>query len=284
MDAADDLPIPRSNELERLVPNAAARVVYEVLYEHREHGLTMQELRTLAAPRLAEAGLADQQEQLDRRKRDLHSHFVVEKSRRGKQVVHRLASRRDAELVSRRAISGRIRAIVLQPGRCAICGRTPVEDGVKLVVDHKIPLDWGGTNDLENLQPLCEECNSGKKSHFASFAPDISAIRTATSFSETHKRIGELLKALKGVDVRSDLIGTVASVGAYQEDWQKRLRELRELGWLITTIRRREEGRVWSYYRLEHWEPWPQGSVRAEISRRERAKKTGQPPTRTKRD
>ena len=40
---------------------------------------------------------------------------------------------------------------------CAECGRIG-----KLTVDHKTPLRWGGTNDLDNLQFLCRECNSAK--------------------------------------------------------------------------------------------------------------------------
>ena len=30
-------------------------------------------------------------------------------------------------------------------------------------IDHKIPLSRGGTNDLENLQPMCGECNRRKR-------------------------------------------------------------------------------------------------------------------------
>ena len=58
--------------------------------------------------------------------------------------------------------------------------------------------------------------------------------------------------------------------GDYQEDWQKRLRELRVLGWKIDPSRRKEEGRSVAYYRLKRWEPWPEGNIRQEIRRRER--------------
>lgn len=47
--------------------------------------------------------------------------------------------------------------------RCKICGRSET-DGVKLHVDHKISLADGGTDEIENLQTLCEECNLGKSS------------------------------------------------------------------------------------------------------------------------
>ena len=46
---------------------------------------------------------------------------------------------------------------------CSFCGST--ED---LTVDHIIPVSRGGTNDLENLQPLCRSCNSYKKDRLIS--------------------------------------------------------------------------------------------------------------------
>ncbi len=30
------------------------------------------------------------------------------------------------------------------------------------VLDHVLPIRWGGTNDIENLQPVCSTCNSKK--------------------------------------------------------------------------------------------------------------------------
>ena len=49
--------------------------------------------------------------------------------------------------------------------RCQICGRTR-GDGAKLVVDHIVPVAKGGTSDMDNLQTLCFECNSGKSDRF----------------------------------------------------------------------------------------------------------------------
>lgn len=45
--------------------------------------------------------------------------------------------------------------------RCRICGAT-ADDGVKLHVDHKVPLAKGGENGEENLWTLCDLCNYGK--------------------------------------------------------------------------------------------------------------------------
>ena len=45
--------------------------------------------------------------------------------------------------------------------RCQICGRTQA-DGIKLHVDHIIPIAKGGKTVPENLQTLCQDCNLGK--------------------------------------------------------------------------------------------------------------------------
>jgi hypothetical protein len=106
----------------------------------------------------------------------------------------------------------RRRAEVLAPQRCAQCRRKPLEDHVKLVVDHKVPLSWGGDNEPENLQPLCEECNSGKRDYFRSFEAYAEQIRAAIGYDEPQKRIGELLRAFDGGWVRSDLLAASSPV------------------------------------------------------------------------
>ncbi len=45
-------------------------------------------------------------------------------------------------------------------GKCVLCGAS-AETAV-LHVDHIVPRSKGGTNDLDNLQCLCEQCNLGK--------------------------------------------------------------------------------------------------------------------------
>lgn len=45
--------------------------------------------------------------------------------------------------------------------KCKICGRS-AEDGVKLHVDHIVPIAKGGKTIEENLQTLCQDCNLGK--------------------------------------------------------------------------------------------------------------------------
>lgn len=46
--------------------------------------------------------------------------------------------------------------------RCRYCGRSPEEDGVRLEVDHVVPVANGGTNHPANLKTSCYDCNRGK--------------------------------------------------------------------------------------------------------------------------
>jgi 5-methylcytosine-specific restriction endonuclease McrA len=262
------LPLPGSPELRRLPINSEEREVYRVLYETRAAPLTMQGIRE----RLPELG---DHEQLDRRRRELNKHFVIENIRAGREVRYRLIDAKPG-VADDPGISEKDRAAVLSIGRCAFCGRTPLEDHVRLQVDHKIPRDWGGNSELPNPQPLCEECNRGKKAHFASYNEHAAEIRRAISYESVHQRIGELLKAFDGKEVRSDLIAVVASPpGTYQEDWQKRLRELRVLGWDIATTKKTENARVWAHYKLRESKPWPDGNIRQEITRLEKLRGYG---------
>jgi len=47
---------------------------------------------------------------------------------------------------------------------CVKCGKSPGKDHtIELEIDHIIPISKNGSNEVENLQTLCHECNQGKK-------------------------------------------------------------------------------------------------------------------------
>jgi 5-methylcytosine-specific restriction endonuclease McrA len=44
--------------------------------------------------------------------------------------------------------------------RCQICGKELTRETA--TVDHIVPCKYGGTNEIDNLQPLCMKCNVKK--------------------------------------------------------------------------------------------------------------------------
>jgi hypothetical protein len=46
---------------------------------------------------------------------------------------------------------------------CQYCGRNVKENGIKLCVDHVIPVSKGGQTISDNLTTACYDCNLGKK-------------------------------------------------------------------------------------------------------------------------
>jgi 5-methylcytosine-specific restriction endonuclease McrA len=244
-----------------MVSNAVTRDIYRVLYEHRGTPLSIHDIRTKLR---RGAGV---QQHLDRRLRDLDYWFRIDRVRSGRATRYLLTDMYDEPRTRFAPVSKQDRAWALRDKRCVQCGRTPADDGVRLHVDHKIPQRWGGSNERENLQALCSECNEGKKDYYATFDEHSDAVLAAFTYDEPHKRIGEALKAAYPERLRSDLLERVACAKQYQEDWQKRLRELRLLGWKIKPSKEKlSSGRVISYYVLEEQPPeWPAGSIREAI-------------------
>lgn len=92
--------------------------------------------------------------------KDVQMHYenVLQKQRR----ITDETRRRQAE---RAKMSPSLRYNVLKRDhfRCQICGATQA-DGVKLHVDHIVPIAKGGKTELSNLRTLCDRCNLGKGS------------------------------------------------------------------------------------------------------------------------
>ena len=69
----------------------------------------------------------------------------------------------EPEPIKRKSIKPSLRFEILKRDnyRCQMCGVT-AKDGAALEIDHITPVAKGGTNDADNLQVLCRECNAGK--------------------------------------------------------------------------------------------------------------------------
>lgn len=53
--------------------------------------------------------------------------------------------------------------------KCLCCGRQEPE--VKLTEDHVLPLSKGGADNIDNIQPLCRNCNSVKHARSIDYRP-----------------------------------------------------------------------------------------------------------------
>lgn len=223
---------------------------------------------------------AEEQTHLDRRKRDLKKWFVIEKRTAPVEVNGRNRNVTLYKYVgTRRAVTDegdvdqktKARVIHSAHGRCQMCGKTIEKHGIALVVDHKRPRDWGGTNDISNLWAVCEECNSGKKAYFSSLDADSEIMKKAMGSPSVHVRIGELLKAF-GVGKRTP--SYLLEVVADQDDWHKRLRELRYpvIGWDVEMVRfKSRTGKTQVDYILKKFRSWPDDPTGA-IRRFEKAR------------
>lgn len=154
---------------------------------------------------------------------------------RGPKGGYRLRSLVKKPGRKREAIDLKTRARILHRDRrtCQMCGRKAPE--VKLVVDHKIPVDWEGTNEDSNLWTTCEECNAGKKAYFADFDADI--MRQVHSLKTGRERLLEFAKLCKGKEVRPHIFSVVSGV----RDWPREIRRLRQDGLIDYTYDKKRD-------------------------------------------
>ena len=266
----EPLPEPESEQLAALLGGGTARLVYGLLYRRRSNPPTANEI-SFFLNAAASASMSP-----DRVIRSLKTHFdIAEIVRNGGERYELRGWAPHHSATGMPALSPHRRAQALAPGLCAQCGRSPLKDGVRLEVDLTVPPEWGGTTDPENLQPLCEECLVGKRQYLATYVSYSEQIRYAASFDEPQRRIGELLLALQDEWVPSELIGIVASAKEFQTDYERRIRELRTLGWEYKVRKAFGEGaRVKVYYRLIRSTPWPE-NIHAAITAEEKRRRAG---------
>jgi HNH endonuclease len=133
-----------------------------------------------------------------------------------------------------------------------MCGRSAEKHGVMLIVIHSVSREQEGNDATENLRVMCAECNAGREGCLE--LPEPAWMGAVMAHRSVHMRLGETLKAFNGQPVAAATLELVAD----QDDWKRRIRELRYLGWEITTFNRKlPGGRVSSFYRLNKSKPWP---------------------------
>jgi hypothetical protein len=272
--STEPLPEPESEHLAALLGDGTARLVYGLLYRRRPNPPTTDEI-SFFLNAAASASMS-----ADRVIRSLKTHFdIAEIERNGGERYELRGWAPQHSATGMPVLSSHRRAQALAPRLCAQCGKTPLKDGVRLEVDLMVPPEWGGTTDPENLQPLCEECLEGKRQYLGTYVSYSEQIRHAASFDEPQRRIGELLLALQGEWVPSELIGIVASAKEFQTDYERRIRELRMLDWDYKVRKAPGEGaRVRVYYQLVRSAPWPENihaAIKAEEKRRKASRRIG---------
>jgi 5-methylcytosine-specific restriction endonuclease McrA len=239
------------NELEGKL-NHVSLAALKLLRQHPD-GLDITQIR-------ANIGIGENQEHVNRRVRALRKYYHLPGHHEGDRYIYVLKGRKADVETDSGVVSGRLRAQALNiaKGRCQSCGNTIAGDGIKLQIDHKVPQTWGGLTVIENLWAICEACNNGKRDFFASF--DIDVMKEIIGMVSVHERIAHLLKLHLCKPVPSDLIEFVANATERQDDWQKRLRDLRYpvIGLIIDSNRSKTPEGFWrSTYTLRNWRDLP---------------------------
>lgn len=147
--------------------------------------------------------------------------FQVDLLPNGSYVLHSLVKRKDGK--QRISIDGKTRYRILQRDHsvCQRCG-LGVPDGVKLAIDHKIPIDMGGDGSDSNLWVLCEQCNLGKKHWFS----DQNAEEMKLLFQESSgfKRLEMYLDKHPNELLEPSKLAVISGI----RDWERTLRSIRQ--------------------------------------------------------
>ncbi len=106
--------------------------------------------------------------------------------------------------------------------RCQSCGKG-VNDGVKLHVDHKVPLEWGGANTDDNLWTLCSSCNQAKKSFFKDDF-DSEVMKLVYAETSGYQKLRVLFENSPNVKFTPSILQGIAGI----RDWTRTIRDIRE--------------------------------------------------------
>lgn len=90
-----------------------------------------------------------------------HAHIITNSPFDRLVIICNINSSKHSK-TKRKSIPGSLRHEVFKRDRyrCVECGATNKD--TRLHIDHILPVSCGGSNELDNLQTLCEECNLAK--------------------------------------------------------------------------------------------------------------------------
>ena len=132
----------------------------------------------------------------------------------------------------RRARARRAAVLWHARGRCEMCEQTVPQHGVVLVVDHKVPVEWGGSDAEGNLWAICERCAAVLAAGAPGRRP--AGIRAVFLRATAKERVSALLGLKAGHPVPSSLLKAAAGVA----DWSRCVRGVRAGGQRIVVRRR----------------------------------------------
>ena len=149
----------------------------------------------------------------------------------------------------RKTIYNKLKYAVLQRDNstCQRCGanihNTP---NVKLVIDHKIPVELGGDTTIDNLWTLCSDCNGGKQAFFSD--ENTERVKEIMQMSSAGQRLQAFFELNPNKVIEPTKLQTIANV----RDWERTLRMVRQKqGMDIQWIRPCEEYPMGGYiYRV----------------------------------
>lgn len=163
-----------------------------------------------------------------RRLRELRdSGYQIERTNTG----YKLTSKELLPAKDNRGISQKLRYKIIQAanGACQSCGAR-VADGAVLVIDHRIPVAWGGKTVEENLWGICTVCNQGKRDFYSDQNADV--MRKVMDVTSAKGRILAYFRLNVGKKVGKDELILVSRIS----EWARRVRDLRAEGWGIVSF------------------------------------------------
>lgn len=116
----------------------------------------------------------------------------------------------------------RYRILMRDNSICQRCG-AKASDGVKLHVDHKIPVEFGGDNSESNLWTLCEPCNEGKKAFFKDL--DTEFIADVLKEKGAKNKLIRLFSCNPGKEFDVDFLAIIC---VENRDWTRVIRDIRQ--------------------------------------------------------